>query len=237
MMADLFQVKFRGKVVGTATWGELQQQAARGLLTPLHKISPDGIQWRYASEFPEFFTSQAVAAGAAPQPAAAAPQPVPPPAPRAVEWFLAAGDEKAGPFPQQAVLDQLNGGLLGFEDLVWREGFNEWRAIRHVFPREVHALEKQRQKEQARRKREAARKLRPVIPPEQQKYSLLAIASAIFAVLWIFGIGSAVGVVLGFLGLYDIGTSNGYHKGLPFAIMGILLGLLGGAITLVVAFG
>lgn len=236
-MADQYQIKFRGQIVGTATWAELQQQGSRGQLTPLHKISPDGVQWRYASEFPELFGGQASpVATTTKQPASAAPK-APAPALRVVEWFLAQGEEKMGPFPQQALLDQLHAGTIGFEDLVWREGFSGWQPVRSAFPREARALERQRQIEEARRKKEAARKARPVIPRDQQKYSLLAIASPIFAVLWIFGVGSIMGVVLGFLGLYDIGTSNGYHKGLPFAIVGILLGLLGAAITLVAFFG
>ena len=165
------------------------------------------------------------------------------------------GKEKQGPIPQHAILEQLAARTISFDDLVWRDGFQEWRPLRSVFPREARAEEKKRQKEEARRKKEEARKRRPVIPPEQQSYSVLAVASVIFAVLLggvavglsvakvggavgliLGGVASAVGVILGFLGLYDIGTSNGYHKGLPFAIAGILLGLLGAAITLLISF-
>lgn len=65
----------------------------------------------------------------------------------------------------------------------------------------------------------------------------MAIASLVMAVLWMGGIGSLIGVVLGILATKEIKTSHGQVTGRGLALGGILLGSLGvlGAAAMMVA--
>jgi len=231
-MSQAFQIKYRGEVVWEATLAELQQQVARGQLTALHKLSHDGQQWRYASEFPELFGgTQATATANAPaQPSAAPAEP---------QWYVSSVDQPIGPFPRGEIARRIRAGEVSLQEKVWHEGLADWRPIPDEFPREAHEAwcqwqraEFHRQKEAAHEaKREAKRQRLAAIPPEEISYSLLGIASLVFSLLWIGGLGSAAGVVLGVLGLYDILTNEGYRRGLIPTIIGIIVGFLGLGIT------
>ncbi len=67
----------------------------------------------------------------------------------------------------------------------------------------------------------------PPPPPQPQiaaKTNSLAIASLIFAVAWLFGVGSLLGVILGHVALGQIKRTGESGRGL--AIAGIVLGYL-----------
>lgn len=59
-----------------------------------------------------------------------------------------------------------------------------------------------------------------------------AIASLIFGLLWIFGLGSLVAVVLGHMATREIDRSQGRQGGRGIAVAGLILGWLGLASTL-----
>lgn len=65
----------------------------------------------------------------------------------------------------------------------------------------------------------------------------MAIASLVMAVLWMGGIGSLIGVVLGILATKEINGSHGRVTGRGLALGGILLGSLGilGAAAMMIA--
>jgi hypothetical protein len=66
----------------------------------------------------------------------------------------------------------------------------------------------------------------------------LAIASLLLAVVWIFGIGSAVAIVLAVRGLGEIEASNGTERGRSLAVAALFVGaggVLGAALLLAVA--
>jgi hypothetical protein len=78
--------------------------------------------------------------------------------------------------------------------------------------------------------------------PLKPKANGMAIASLVFGIVWLGGIGSVLAVVFGFLGKKRIDDSNGQETGRGLAIAGIILGFLGiagGVLTLalVVAVG
>ena len=62
----------------------------------------------------------------------------------------------------------------------------------------------------------------------------LAIASLAVGILWIFGIGSILAVVFGFIARQQIAASNGSERGSRMATAGIVLGFLG--IALIIGF-
>jgi uncharacterized membrane protein len=55
----------------------------------------------------------------------------------------------------------------------------------------------------------------------------LAIASLICAILWVFWIGSLLGVIFGFVGLNQIRRTGGAQGGKGLAIAGIVIGFVG----------
>jgi hypothetical protein len=55
----------------------------------------------------------------------------------------------------------------------------------------------------------------------------LAIASMFVGIIWLFGIGSIVAIVLGYAGLKQIDASGGHQGGRAIAIAGIVIGIVG----------
>jgi Domain of unknown function (DUF4190) len=54
-----------------------------------------------------------------------------------------------------------------------------------------------------------------------------AIASLFLGIIWLFGLGSVVAIVLGYLGLKQIDASAGHQSGRAIAIAGIVIGVIG----------
>jgi len=46
-----------------------------------------------------------------------------------VKWYLAAGNERQGPFTPEDVLSRLAGGEIGLDNLAWRKGFAGWTRL------------------------------------------------------------------------------------------------------------
>src|SRR5690242_4361064 len=55
----------------------------------------------------------------------------------------------------------------------------------------------------------------------------LAIASMFVGIIWLFGLGSIVAIVLGYVGLKQIDASGGHQGGRAIAIAGIVIGIVG----------
>ncbi len=54
-----------------------------------------------------------------------------------------------------------------------------------------------------------------------------AIASMFLGIIWLFGIGSIVAIVLGYAGMKQIDASGGHQSGRAIAIAGIVIGIVG----------
>jgi uncharacterized protein DUF4190 len=55
----------------------------------------------------------------------------------------------------------------------------------------------------------------------------LAIASLCLGIIWLFGVGSVLAIVLGYAGLRQIRESRGYQGGRAIAIAGVIVGIVG----------
>ena len=65
----------------------------------------------------------------------------------------------------------------------------------------------------------------------------LAIASLFLGIIWLFGIGSVLAIVLGYLGMKEIGASNGRQGGRAIAITGVVVGIVGlASFAILIAF-
>jgi hypothetical protein len=74
-------------------------------------------------------------------------------------------------------------------------------------------------------------------PTAPRGTSGFAIAALVLGILWIWGLGSVLALIFGFIGKNQIDTSRGQLGGRGMAIAGIVLGILGiiGAIVLIIA--
>jgi hypothetical protein len=54
-----------------------------------------------------------------------------------------------------------------------------------------------------------------------------AIASLFLGIIWLFGLGSVLAMLLGYLGLKQIDASGGHQSGRAIAIAGIVIGVVG----------
>ena len=64
-------------------------------------------------------------------------------------------------------------------------------------------------------------------PPVGQTTNGLAIASLVLGIVWVFGLGSILAVIFGFVGRKQIRQSSGRQSGGGMAIAGIVLGFVG----------
>jgi hypothetical protein len=65
----------------------------------------------------------------------------------------------------------------------------------------------------------------------------LAIASLFLGIIWLFGIGSLLAIVLGYRGMKEIRASNGYEGGWALALAGVIVGVVGlASLGILVAF-
>ena len=55
----------------------------------------------------------------------------------------------------------------------------------------------------------------------------LAIASLFLGIIWLFGIGSLLAIVLGYAGMRQIRASNGRQSGFAIALAGLIVGIVG----------
>jgi hypothetical protein len=55
----------------------------------------------------------------------------------------------------------------------------------------------------------------------------LAIASLFLGIIWLFGIGSVLAIVLGYMGMREIRNSGGYQGGWAIALAGVIIGVVG----------
>lgn len=51
-----------------------------------------------------------------------------------MRYFIGKDGKQLGPFDAQQVREQLNAGLIGYDDLVWHEGMANWAPVRTEFP-------------------------------------------------------------------------------------------------------
>lgn len=126
-------------------------------------------------------------------------------------WHVSVKSERFGPFNEQQLQEMVNDSRLGPRDLVWREGFADWVPAKPTLPYLFRGQRKRKEQ---------------LVPPEEQSFSLLAVVSLVFSLTWV---GCVVGVILAILGMIDIAGSEGYRKGVVFAVLGLVLGLIGTA--------
>jgi hypothetical protein len=62
---------------------------------------------------------------------------------------------------------------------------------------------------------------------EAAETSGLAIASLFLGIIWLFGLGSILAIVLGYLGMKEVRESGGHTGGWAIALAGVIVGVVG----------
>ena len=62
---------------------------------------------------------------------------------------------------------------------------------------------------------------------EDAETSGLAIASLFLGIIWLFGLGSILAIILGYLGMKEINASEGRRSGWAIALAGVIVGIVG----------
>ena len=138
-MEDQLYVRIRGRVQGPYELDKLRALVRRGQLSRMHQVSPDGTNWRQASEYAELFASPAVEA-APPRSetpstteSAAAGLELEPPSPESqASWYYAHNNVQSGPVTFERLTAMAQAGAVHGEDLVWTEGMGDWMPAQSV---------------------------------------------------------------------------------------------------------
>jgi Domain of unknown function (DUF4190)/Uncharacterised protein family UPF0547 len=75
---------------------------------------------------------------------------------------------------------------------------------------------------------------RPGVAQQERRTNGLAIASLVLGIIWVYGLGSILALVFGFVAKGQIDRSNGRETGRGMAIAGIVLGSIGVGLLLLV---
>lgn len=152
-METALYMRVRGRVLGPYDQEKLQGLARRGQLSRMHELSPDGVTWVRASNFPELFTigqsdlppasaesDGGIAVSATSQQAA----PVnyeqahtnrttePAHSTTSTQWFYTCAGVQRGPVDFTNLQMLVGTGQLSADDLVWTEGMGAWTPARGV---------------------------------------------------------------------------------------------------------
>ena len=75
---------------------------------------------------------------------------------------------------------------------------------------------------------------RPGVAQQERRTNGLAIASLVLGIIWVYGLGSILALVFGFVAKGQIDRSNGRETGRGMAIAGIVLGSIGVGLLLLI---
>ena len=121
-MEDQLYVRIRGRVQGPFDKEKLRGLVKRGQLSRMHEVSPDGNDWKPASEYQELFATEARQAAQQSEPVSKEDQPVE----QEAVWYYSVNGVQAGPVTFEQLQSQAAPGHLSSDDLVWKEGMKDW---------------------------------------------------------------------------------------------------------------
>jgi hypothetical protein len=123
---ERFYVRFKGRVLGPLTREKTVDLAKRGQITKQHELSPDGVAWRLAQEFPELFERERAVANQAvvqkKQQESVAPE-----APTE-EWCAHFDGSNQGPVDVKGMKNWIALGMVKKDTMIWRPGMAEWQS-------------------------------------------------------------------------------------------------------------
>jgi hypothetical protein len=110
-------VRFRGRVLGPITKEKFDELVKRGQIARDHELSPDGIAWKLAGDYPELFGGRDTTASQ---------NSVLETSNRTEEWYVNIEGKSRGPYSLDLLQTWNDTGLLKEDTPVWIEGLPDW---------------------------------------------------------------------------------------------------------------
>ena len=129
-MEDRYYVRFKGRVLGPMSGEKTNELVRRGQITRVHELSPDGIEWRKAEEFTEFYPKRSLVQAAT----EAVTDQQKPKQSEVAEWFVHMDGQNQGPAEESSIRLWIASGRVTPDSLVWKDGMAEWLAAELVRP-------------------------------------------------------------------------------------------------------
>lgn len=133
-------IRARGKVMGPFTLERLQTMRSRGQLSQVHEVSIDKQNWQTAASFMSSVTARGANNSSnnlesrqqesAPQ--ASSDSGPPEPSGNKAAWYYHVAGEMNGPVSIMDLRSLVSSRQLTVDELVWKEGFADWRPISEV---------------------------------------------------------------------------------------------------------
>jgi hypothetical protein len=241
MPESLWYIRFRGRVSGPFTAGQLASMRERGQFSRFHEVAMDRQNWVGAARVPELFPpaesripapgsgsrrggGSDFSAGVASEQASFA---VPASDDAGSSWFYARGGTHHGPVAYEDLRRMAAEKEIDADTLLWKSGMADWVACRS-FPDLASLAEG------------ISTNVATTQPSHIQspfgfvsdsgflpRTSGLAVASLVLGILWLCGIGSLLAAIFGGVALGQIARSKGRLAGKEMAIAGLVLGIIG----------
>lgn len=131
MSAEKYQLRWGGKVTGPFDLPTLRGMLARNEVSLLHQVLKGG-RWIALEDL-----LQDLAQEPPPQNTEDTPPPEqadgdtlsPPPIPVEEVFYVASGGQKQGPYTASILRQRFSAGLIGRDDLAWKEGLSSWSPL------------------------------------------------------------------------------------------------------------
>lgn len=144
-MSNRYFIRFKGRVLGPMTQEKVIELVQRGQVTRHHELSPDGLQWRLADSFEEFYnkrhsdnsTNRSDSQHLDNTDELMLSEDVGDRKHKALQtdkWFTHVDGTQLGPVEEPAIRQWIGLGKITSETLMWKEGMGEWMAASLVRP-------------------------------------------------------------------------------------------------------
>jgi GYF domain 2 len=141
-LSSNYYIKMQGRILGPFALDSLQQMAANGQLSRVHMLSSDKNNWFRASEISQLFerpsttTNRKAADNSAKANAESAntkqASQNQADSPKQTEWYFTSQGQQSGPVEFGHMAQLIQKRKIKNEDLVWREGWADWKAVASV---------------------------------------------------------------------------------------------------------
>lgn len=127
---DKYYIRVRGRVLGPYSFGQLKTLRTRGQFGRANEISRDRETWESAAVIEHLFAPEASKNARTDEEDEASESTTNKSAARV--WHYAVGDEQCGPTTLLELRGLISGNQLMLDDLVWKDGMDDWLPIREV---------------------------------------------------------------------------------------------------------
>ena len=118
-------IRFNGRVLGPFNHEKAVDLVRRGQITRQHELSPDGLSWKSAEQFPSLFNIEAKAPREKVQDSKAEVMPASPQVSSQI-WYANIDGENQGPVDESTLRDWIQAGKVVGGTFVWRQGMQDW---------------------------------------------------------------------------------------------------------------